>query len=84
ILYSFFVIPTLECCVHSSCYDVSVGAVLVHFTFQFFMQICLTGYIGKKCQFKDPCIENPCKNGGNCTYNINLNDAISLNCSCPE
>lgn len=49
---------------------------------------CPEGYHGRLCQFKDPCIPNPCENGGRC-MNISLWDHtcqclsgyIGTNCS---
>ncbi|GFR18023.1 hypothetical protein TNCT_641342 [Trichonephila clavata] len=38
---------------------------------------CPRGYVGKTCEIKDPCMKNPCKNGGRCTF-----DTSSYNCVC--
>ncbi|XP_033097614.1 protocadherin Fat 1-like isoform X2 [Anneissia japonica] len=39
--------------------------------------ICLTGWHGPQCQFRDKCLNNPCQNGGTCMRN-----GDSFTCSC--
>ena len=42
---------------------------------------CTTGWVGKTCQFEDPCINNQCENGATCKVNEQFGNFL---CACPE
>jgi len=42
---------------------------------------CRDGYVGSRCQFRDPCTTSPCMNGGVCRA-VSKGNTVDFNCTC--
>uniref|UniRef100_A0A674DL31 Neurogenic locus notch homolog protein 1 n=1 Tax=Salmo trutta TaxID=8032 RepID=A0A674DL31_SALTR len=43
--------------------------------------LCRDGFVGSKCQHRDPCISSPCKNGGSC-HTVPRGNSVDYTCFC--
>lgn len=42
---------------------------------------CTDGYVGSRCQFRDPCTTLPCTNGGTCRA-VTKGNTVDFSCTC--
>lgn len=42
---------------------------------------CPDGYVGSRCQFRDPCLSSPCMNGGMCRA-VPKGNTVDYSCTC--
>ncbi|KAK0143438.1 Neurogenic locus notch 1 [Merluccius polli] len=43
--------------------------------------VCREGYVGSRCQFRDPCTTERCMNGGTCR-SVSRGNTVNLSCTC--